>query len=62
MLVVGGLTYIAGLLLAATSSNATDLYVSVGLLIGLGLSGTSYAVVLGAVGRAVSSEKSYNFV
>ena len=57
VLVVGGLAYIAGLLLAANSSNATDLYVSVGLLIGLGLSGTSYAVVLGAVGRAVSSEK-----
>jgi MFS family permease len=57
VLVIGGLTYVAGLLLAATSSNATDLYVSVGLLVGLGLSGTSYAVVLGAVGRAVSSEK-----
>lgn len=57
VLVIGGLTYVAGLLLATTSSNATDLYVSVGLLVGLGLSGTSYAVVLGAVGRAVSSEK-----
>lgn len=57
VLVIGGLIYVAGLLLAATSSNASDLYVSVGLLVGLGLSGTSYAVVLGAVGRAVSPEK-----
>jgi MFS family permease len=48
---VGGLLYAGGLLLAATSTGPLALNFSLGLMIGLGLSCTSYAVVLGAVGR-----------
>ncbi|MFQ5995111.1 MAG: MFS transporter [Acidiferrobacterales bacterium] len=54
---VGGLIYVAGLVLATASTDATGLYISVGVLLGIGLSATSYAVVLGAIGRAVPAEK-----
>lgn len=39
------------------SQSATGLSLSAGLLIGLGLSGTSFSVILGAVGRAVPAEQ-----
>lgn len=52
----GGLLYAAGLFIAAHSTGAVMLNISFGLLIGLGLSGTSFAVVLGAVGRAFPAE------
>jgi predicted MFS family arabinose efflux permease len=50
---LGAVVYAAGLALAGASSSATDLYVSLGLLVGLAMSGTTMVVVLGAVGRAV---------
>lgn len=39
------------------SQSASGLSLSAGLLIGLGLSGTSFSVILGAVGRAVPAEQ-----
>lgn len=57
VVVVGGLTFVAGLLLVTMSTDPAGLYLSLGVLIGLGLSGTTFAVVLGAVGRAVAPEK-----
>lgn len=57
VIVVGGLAYVAGLLLATVSTDPAGLYLSLGVLIGLGLSGTTFSVVLGAVGRAVTEEK-----
>jgi predicted MFS family arabinose efflux permease len=57
VIVVGGLAYVAGLLLTTVSTDATGLYLSLGVLIGVGLSGTTFAVVLGAVGRVVAEEK-----
>ncbi|HCD7160172.1 TPA: MFS transporter [Pseudomonas aeruginosa] len=48
---VGGLLYALGLVLMGLSQSATGLSLSAGLLIGLGLSGTSFSVILGAVGQ-----------
>ncbi|MEJ2345970.1 MAG: MFS transporter [Gammaproteobacteria bacterium] len=56
VLVVCGMSYVAGLSLAVISVDAVSLQFSLGVLVGLGLSGTTWAVVLGAVGRLVSRE------
>ena len=55
--VIGGVLYVAGLLLMALSTTPAALSLSAGLLIGLGLSGTSFSVLLGAVGQAAPVEK-----
>ena len=49
--------YALGLLFMAFASTASALVLSAGLLIGFGLSGTSFAVLLSAVGRAAKPEK-----
>ncbi|ALG68666.1 MFS transporter [Beggiatoa leptomitoformis] len=54
---VSGLLYSVGLLLTTLSYNALTLQLTLGMLVGLGLSGVTFAVVLGAVGRAVSAER-----
>jgi predicted MFS family arabinose efflux permease len=54
---VGGLLYALGLVMMAYSTTGPALDVSAGLLIGLGLSGASFGVVLGVVGRAVPPER-----
>src|SRR5690606_21760952 len=46
----GGLLYAAGLVLMAHADSAWSLSLSAGLLIGIGLSGTSFSVLLGVVG------------
>ncbi|SEL43855.1 MFS transporter [Halomonas daqiaonensis] len=53
----GGLLYALGLAMMGGSDSALGMSVSAGLLIGLGLSGTTFSVILGAVGRAVPPEK-----
>jgi predicted MFS family arabinose efflux permease len=53
----GTALYVAGLLLMSVSSTPGALFLSVGVLLGLGLSGTTFAVVLGAVSRAVPPER-----
>jgi MFS family permease len=53
----GAALYAAGLVLMSFSQTPGELVFSAGLLIGLGLSGTTFAVVLGAVGRAVPPEQ-----
>ncbi|MFB8831525.1 MFS transporter [Azotobacter sp. CWF10] len=55
--VVGGVLYAAGLALMALADSLWSLSLSAGLLIGIGLSGTSFSVILGVVGRAVPAEK-----
>ncbi|HAA45828.1 MAG: putative MFS transporter [Halomonas sp. 54_146] len=57
IIVVGGLLYALGLLFMSLSTSVLGMTVSAGLLIGLGLSGTTFSVILGAVGRAVAPEK-----
>lgn len=57
IIVVGGLLYALGLLFMSLSTSVLGMTVSAGLLIGFGLSGTTFSVILGAVGRAVAPEK-----
>jgi predicted MFS family arabinose efflux permease len=57
VLVGGALLYVLGLALMAVSGSPAALLGSSGLLIGLGLSGTSFGVVLGVVARTVPPEK-----
>lgn len=54
---IGGLLYTAGLVMMGFADTALSLSMSAGLLIGIGLSGVSFSVLLGVVGRAVPPEK-----
>lgn len=56
-ILAGAVLYAVGLLAMAQAATPLQLSLSAGLLIGLGLSGTSFAVVFGAVSRAVAAEK-----
>jgi predicted MFS family arabinose efflux permease len=57
VLVAGAVLYVLGLVLMAASTTGLALAGSAGLLIGLGLSGTTFSVVYGVIGRTVSAEK-----
>src|SRR6185312_7539800 len=56
VLIAGTLLYAAGLALMAHSTNGGMLDLSAGLLIGFGLSGCSFTIVLGAFGRLLPAE------
>ena len=56
-IVGGSLLYILGVYLMSTTSSPPELYFSAGVLVGLGLSGTGFGVVLAAVGRSVPAER-----
>lgn len=56
-LLVSGLVYSGGIYLMSQTSSQTELHLSAGLMVGLGLAGTGFGVVMGSVGRAVSEEK-----
>jgi len=56
VLVVGTVSYAAGLALMAHSTTGMQLAMSAGLLIGIGLAGT-YTIVIGVVGRAFPPER-----
>lgn len=53
VVLAGTAAYVAGLVLAASTGSPTGLMVTLGVAVGFGLAGTSFVVVLGAVGRAV---------
>jgi Sugar phosphate permease len=57
VVIVGGILYAAGLILMGMSDSLMTLSLSAGLLIGIGLSGTSFSVILGVVGRALPAQK-----
>lgn len=57
MLILSSLLYIAGLALTAHTTTATGLHLSLGMLVGLAMSGTTFTVVLSAIGRLVPPEK-----
>ncbi len=53
----GAVLYVAGLALMSYPQGATEFMLSAGLLIGLGLSGTTFPIVFGAVSRAMPPER-----
>jgi MFS family permease len=53
----GGILYAAGVGLMAYSTTPLMFTLSAGVLVGLGLSATTFSVIYGAVGRAVAPEK-----
>ncbi|AHL35447.1 MFS transporter [Pseudomonas brassicacearum] len=57
VVLVGGVLYAIGLVFMGMADSPWSLSLSAGLLIGIGLSGTSFSVILGVVGRAVPPEK-----
>ena len=57
VLVIGAILYALGLVLMPLSGGSVQFDLSAGLLIGLGMSGTSFSVVLGVIGRSLSPEK-----
>jgi MFS family permease len=54
---IGGILYAAGLALMSLADSPASLSLSAGLLIGMGLSGTTFSIILGVVGRALPPEK-----
>jgi predicted MFS family arabinose efflux permease len=54
---VGAIAYAGGLAIAALTSSGVVLVLGMGLLVGLGMSCTTFGVVLTAVGRSASPEK-----
>ena len=57
VIVVGALLYAMGLWLMSLAADAFDLYISLGLLIGLGLAGATNVIILGAVSKVVPDER-----
>ena len=57
VLLVGGLLYALGLVCMASSTTAVGLTLALGILIGLGMSCTTFNIVFGALGRAFSPER-----
>ena len=57
VILLGTVIYVAGLLWMAWAEGPVGLHLGQGLLVGLGISATGFAVVLGPVGRAVPAEK-----
>ena len=56
VVVIGGIGYSAGLYLMSQAATPLALHLTTGVLIGMSLGATSFSVVLGAVGRAVSEK------
>jgi len=57
VIVGAALLYVLGLALMAVSSTSMALDLSAGVLVGLGLSGTTFAVIMGVIGRHTTPEK-----
>ncbi|MEM7111310.1 MAG: MFS transporter [Chloroflexota bacterium] len=57
VLMAGGVIYTIGLFLMPRITTANGLYLTLGVMIGVALSATTYVVVLGAVGQLVAPER-----
>ncbi len=57
VILAGAVLYIAGLVLMSTPLDAPAFVLAAGILIGLGLSGTTFPVIFGAISRVVPAEK-----
>ncbi|WP_305460705.1 MFS transporter [Photobacterium leiognathi] len=56
IIIGGAVAYGLGLYLTSIATEPSMLYLSIGALIGLGLSATSYVIILGAIARVVPAE------
>ncbi|WP_414932850.1 MFS transporter [Vibrio europaeus] len=56
IIIIGAIAYGAGLYLTSIAVEPSLLYLSLGVLVGLGLSATSYVIVLGAVAKVVPAQ------
>jgi MFS family permease len=56
VLMVGSVLYAAGLAAMAFSTTPTGIYLSCGVLIGFGVSGTSFTIVIGAFGKLLPAK------
>ncbi|USD43498.1 MFS transporter [Vibrio sp. SCSIO 43135] len=56
IIILGAVSYALGLYLTSIATEPSMLYLSLGVLVGLGLSATSYVIVLGAVAKVVPAE------
>ncbi|MBC8451592.1 MAG: MFS transporter, partial [Rhodospirillaceae bacterium] len=56
IIVAGAVLYALGLWWTSVSTTPMDLFLSLGLMVGLGLSGPTQVLVLGAVGKVVPNE------
>lgn len=54
---VGGLLYAAGTVLMAYTTTPMIAHIGAGVLVGVGIAGCGFSIVLAAVGRSVSAEK-----
>jgi len=57
VLIVGGVLYVAGLATTGQAAGTGTLTLGLGVLVGLGLAGLSFSVILAAIGRSVPDEK-----
>lgn len=57
VLLTGAACYVAGLLVMGGATDALGVHLGAGVLIGMAMSATSFAVVLGAVGRLAAPER-----
>jgi predicted MFS family arabinose efflux permease len=57
VMIVGGVLYIAGLTTTGQAAGTGTLTFGLGVLVGLGLAGLSFSVILAAIGRSVADEK-----
>lgn len=57
ILALGGAVYTLGVALMATSSTPLGLHLTAGVLVGIGLSGGSFTIVIAALGRLVREDQ-----
>ena len=57
MIIAGTVLYAAGLWLASSATSTADLMMGLGVVVGLGLSGPTQVLVMGAVGKAVPDNR-----
>ena len=53
----GALLYVAGLVLASLATSAIGIHLSLGLMVGLAMTGITFTVILGVVGRVVPADR-----
>ncbi|ORT52825.1 MFS transporter [Vibrio sp. qd031] len=56
IVILGAIAYATGLYITSITTSAAVVYVSLGALVGLGLSATSYVIILGVVAKVVPAQ------